>query len=309
MRLLQTALLLFVTLLILPTVTLLSGASLLPQVWECLHVLLWVAGISTLYCFLLGELTLNNSQVDKLWSLLPIAYVWIMADAGGYSPRLILMALLVTVWGIRLTTNFAMKGAYTWKFWSGEEDYRWQVLRRKPEFQPRWKWTLFNLLFICAYQNALILLFTLPALMALQYNETALAWPDFVVAGAMLFFIVFETIADAQQWRFQRRKQADRQAGRTNSDALQKGFADRGLWALSRHPNYFAEQALWICFYFFSVAAGAPWFNWTVAGCLLLIILFQGSSAFGEEISAARYPAYAAYQKKVPRFLPFGRWK
>lgn len=309
MRLLQTALLLFITLLIIPLVTLFSDITLLPSVWHCLHLLLWVTGAATLYCFLVGELTMNNSQVDKLWSVLPVAYVWIIADAGAYSPRLILMALLVTVWGIRLTTNFAMKGAYTWRFWSGEEDYRWQVLRRKPEFQPRWKWTVFNFFFICGYQNALILLFTLPALMALQFNDTALGWPDFVVAGTMLFFIAFETIADAQQWRFQRRKRADRQAGRSDSEALQKGFADRGLWALSRHPNYFAEQSLWICFYFFSVAAGAPWFNWTVAGCLLLIILFQGSSAFGEEISAGKYPEYADYQERVPRFIPLGRRK
>jgi len=36
--------------------------------------------------------------------------------------------------GIRLTANFALKGAYHWRFWGGEEDYRWQVLRGKAEF-------------------------------------------------------------------------------------------------------------------------------------------------------------------------------
>lgn len=34
------------------------------------------------------------------------------------------MAILVNLWGIRLTLNFARKGGYSWKFWEGEEDYR-----------------------------------------------------------------------------------------------------------------------------------------------------------------------------------------
>ena len=63
------------------------------------------------------------------------------------------------------------------------------------------------------------------------------------------------------------------------------------------------------CFYFFSVAASGEWLNWSAAGALLLVVLFQGSSNFSEELSAAKYPEYAAYQKRVPRFIPIGRKK
>jgi steroid 5-alpha reductase family enzyme len=244
--------------------------------------------------------------VDKLWSIVPVACAWIVAAYGDYSPRLILMCTLVTVWGIRLTVNFALKGAYRWRFWSGEEDYRWQVLRQKPEFSPRWKWTLFNLFFISGYQNALILLFTLPAIVALQNNITPLGVFDWTAAGLMLFFIAFETLADIQQWNYQKKKKAMLKTGEGLSGDYAKGFPDKGLWACSRHPNYFAEQAIWVCFYLFSVAAGGQWFNWSIAGCLLLIVLFQGSSDFSEGISAGKYPAYNEYQKKVPRFLPYG---
>lgn len=275
--------------------------------WEVLRVLLYVAGVVTLYCFIAGELTGNNSQVDKLWSILPIAYVWIMAYYGGFTPRLLLMAVLVTVWGVRLTANFALKGAYHWKFWSGEEDYRWKVLRAKDEFKPHWKWMLFNLLFICLYQNILILLFTLPALVTLQFPETPLGWLDAMAALLMLFFIVFETIADIQQWRFQSKKWALIRTGKELRDPYSKGFLDSGLWAYSRHPNYFAEQATWVSFYIFSVASGASAFNWTIAGFLLLIVLFQGSSTFAEEISSGKYPDYKQYRKKVSKMIPFPR--
>ena len=84
------------------------------------------------------------------------------------------------------------------------------------------------------------------------------------------------------------------------------GFLHTGLWARSRHPNYFAEQGIWIAFYFFSVAASGQWINWSVSGCLLLVILFRGSSSFSEEISAGKYPEYLRYQQAVPRFIPIG---
>ncbi|MEI6456660.1 MAG: DUF1295 domain-containing protein [bacterium] len=304
MKIITTAILLGITLLAVPILSFFFGTALGPLEWKALNTLTIMLVIVVAYCFIVGELTRNNSQVDKLWSLLPIAYSWIVAGYGDYSPRLVLMSILVTLWGVRLTINFAMKGAYQWRFWTGEEDYRWVVLRQKPEFQPRWKWTLFNLFFISGYQNVLIFLFTLPAIVALQNNTAPLGIIDFVAAGLMFFFIVFETIADIQQWNFQSKKWAMIKAGGELTGDYKKGFLDKGLWALSRHPNYFAEQSIWVCFYLFSIAAGGQWFNWSIAGCLLLVVLFQGSSAFSEEISAGKYPEYSAYQKKVSRFIP-----
>lgn len=306
MKIITTAILLGITLLAVPIFSYFFGTSPGPEAWKAINTLIIITAIAAGYCFIVGELSNNNSQVDKLWSILPIAYVWVVADYGDYTPRLVLMSMLVTFWGVRLTVNFAMKGAYQWRFWAGEEDYRWQVLRQKPEFKPRWKWTLFNMLFISGYQNVLILLFTLPTIVALQNNAVLLGLFDYVVAGLMLFFIGYETLADIQHWNFQSRKWAKIKAGEMLSGDYKKGFLDKGLWAFSRHPNYFAEQAIWICFYFFSVAASGQWFNWSIAGSLLLILLFQGSSNFSEEISKSKYPDYASYQKRVPRFLPFG---
>lgn len=307
MKVLTTAILLVVTLVAVPVFSYFFGLAPGPAEWKALNTLVLMMAVVIAYSFIAGELTRNNSQVDKLWSLIPIAYTWVVAGYGNFSSRLVLMSVMVTIWGARLTINFAMKGAYHWRFWSGEEDYRWQVLRRKPEFRPRWKWTLFNLFFISGYQNVLILLFTLPSVVALQNISTPIGPLDCIAAGLMLFFILFETMADIQQWKFQSRKWAKIRAGDELSGDFKKGFLDKGLWAYSRHPNYLAEQAIWMCFYLFSVAAGGQWFNWSITGCLLLIVLFQGSSAFSEEISAGKYLEYTGYQQTVPRFLPLGR--
>lgn len=65
--------------------------------------------------------------MDKLWSLLPITYAWhfathdlVSGTAAALDPRLLLLAVLITVWGVRLTYNFARKGGYRWQ----DEDYR-----------------------------------------------------------------------------------------------------------------------------------------------------------------------------------------
>ena len=273
---------------------------------ETLKTLGIIAGCSALYCFVVGELTRNNSQMDKLWSLLPIAYTWVIAARGGMTARLVVMAVLATIWGARLTFNFARKGAYKLKFWEGVEDYRWSVLRAKKEFQPRWKWALFNLFFVSIYQNALVLMTTFPALVLMNVDKP-FGWVDGLAAALMLGFICYETIADAQQWAFQSAKWKMIGAGKKLQDLpapYDKGFNTLGLWSRSRHPNYFAEQGTWCAFYIFSVGGGIGLVNWSIAGALLLIVLFQGSSAFAEEISSGKYPAYADYCQRVNRFLP-----
>jgi len=303
--------LLLISLIACPLLYIYVGPALDPAQLQVLKVLGIIAGCSALFCFVLGELTRNNSQMDKLWSLLPIVYTWVIAGVGGLKPRLVIMAVLVTLWGARLTFNFARKGAYRLKFWEGEEDYRWKVLRARKEFQPHWKWFVFNLFFICIYQNALVLMTTFPALVLM--NVTApLGWLDIVAAALMLFFIIYETVADEQQWAFQTRKWDMIKEGRKLEELpapYNKGFNTVGLWSVSRHPNYFAEQAIWCCLYLFSVAGGIGIVNWSVIGALLLIVMFLGSSALAEEISASKYPEYPAYCSQVSKFLPGKKYR
>lgn len=87
--------------------------------------------LTVLVCFVVGELTRNFSQVDKLWSLMPIVYSWLTVSAFPASPRIWLMAILVTIWGLRLSYNFYRKGGYHIIPWKGEEDYRWIRVRQK----------------------------------------------------------------------------------------------------------------------------------------------------------------------------------
>lgn len=306
---LLTILLLIFTVVVAPLICLNFGYTPNELQFDILSQMAFPVGLVIAYCFVVGEISRNNSQVDKLWSIVPIYYVWHMTLlAPELSERMVLMAILTTIWGARLTFNFARRGAYTWRFWAGEEDYRWEELRKRPGFNNKFIWGLFNLFFISAYQNVLIFSFTVPILATLSDQaDPQLNGVDYILAALMLLAVVIEFVADQQQYVFQTEKHRRIKAGEPLG-AYEVGFVSTGLWGIVRHPNYAMEQSIWIVFYFFSVVATGEWINWSIAGCVLLVILFKGSSDFSEDISAEKYPEYKEYQKRVPRFIPFTKF-
>ena len=303
--------LLLLSLVVCPILYIYVGPALNALQIETLKTIGIVAGCSALLCFTLGEITRNNSQVDKIWSLLPIVYCWIIAAKGGMHPRLVVMAVLATLWGLRLTYNFARKGAYKLRFWEGEEDYRWEKVRALPFLQNRGVWMAFDLFFISGYQNALILMLTFPALVSMGSNAP-FGVMDAVAAVLMFGFILYETIADEQQWSFQTKKWSMIKSGKKLEELpapYNKGFNTIGLWSVSRHPNYMAEQAIWVSLYLFSIGAGVGIINWSMIGALLLIVLFTASTNLVEGISSDKYPEYTNYCKKVNKFFPGRAYK
>ena len=303
--------LLLLSLVVCPILYIYVGPALNALQIETLKTIGIVAGCSALLCFTLGEITRNNSQVDKIWSLLPIVYCWIIAAKGGMHPRLIVMAVLATLWGLRLTYNFARKGAYKLRFWEGEEDYRWEKVRALPFLQNRGVWMAFDLFFISGYQNALILMLTFPALVSVG-SSAPFGVMDAVAAVLMFGFILYETIADEQQWAFQTKKWSMIKSGKKLEELpapYNKGFNTIGLWSVSRHPNYMAEQSIWVSLYLFSIGAGVGIINWSMIGALLLIVLFTASTNLVEGISSDKYPEYTNYCKKVNKFFPGKAYK
>ena len=278
-----------------------------------LKTLLIICGCSICYCFIVGEITRNYSQMDKLWSILPIVYAWVVAAKGGFRIRLVVYAMVVTLWGVRLTINFARKGAYSLKFWTGTEDYRWAIVRQNPVFRHRILWTLFNLLFISFYQNALVLAICLPAL-AVMGSSVPFGYPDALALIFAVAFLILETVADEYQWLFhQTKKKYLEEAGDLGKlpRPYDLGFNTLGPWKCMRHPNYLGEQGIWLSLYFFVVGAGVSRygvFHWSMVGPLLLVFLFMGSSALGEKISCGKYPKYRDYIDQVCKYVPVHRF-
>ena len=305
----RTAILLVVTLFAACAYTYFQAPALSDAQWALLTDLFWIWAGFTAYTIIAGELTGNCSQVDRLWSIVPIVYTGYAAYFTGWDTRATLMAGLVALWGARLTFNFARRGGYHWLPWKGEEDYRWEVLRQQAPLNKPLVWKAFNVFFICLYQMALILLFTLPIAYAWREEANPVGWADAVLTLLFTALVVWEYVADQQQWEYQKEKYRRKGTGEDLGPYYGKGFTHTGLWSLSRHPNYFAEQSIWVVFYGFSIVATGEWLNASILGAILLIFLFQGSAQFSEGLTAQKYPEYSDYQQQTPKFLPFGGFK
>ena len=308
------------------------------------------------FSFMESSLTRNYSSVDRLWSITPSVYAFISLQHGAFNQRSIVMFALISIWGIRLTHNFHRKGGYR----RGEEDYRWNNLREMRMLRHPIVWAFFNLTFISIYQHTLLFMITLPCVYVAEMNSSnnaelmvALNGFDFFASASFLFFLFIETKADNEQFAFQEAKKMYRE-GKTSNDNtindkkfkndLKNGFLSQGLFARSRHPNFFSEQMIWWSLCVFAYAQSnetSPLFlksckdlkstttskyfiriiscsvrerfnvpiclcsiHYVFLGAILLSLLFQGSTNFTESITSKKYAMYKVYQKKVNRLIP-----
>ncbi len=256
-----------------------------------------ITACSIVVSFLFSLLTGDYSWTDRLWSTLPVALAWVYAFSAGLNAPSITASLLITLWGARLTFNFARRGGYT-----GEEDYRWAILRQRIDNPVLW--TIFNLLFVAMYQQLLFIAFTSPLLLLVE--PARLAFTPLSFASIVLFALCLgiETLADQQQYTFQQAKHHLLPRLEKHEDDYERGFRTSGLFRFSRHPNYFGELGVWYSIYLFCVSFSTSLLHYTLTGPILLTLLFIGSTKFTESITKSKYPAYQAYQKSVPPILP-----
>jgi len=163
-------------------------------------------------------------------------------------------------------------------------------------------------------------------LLASKHLGDVLSFSDWVVLISLISLVVFEFISDGQQWskfplpsppphppvnplpayygaRTEYRKTAKVPKGFSRED-LDRGFNTTGLFRWSRHPNFAAEQSIWVLVYQWSCLATDSFYNWTIAGAISYLILFQSSTVFTEAVSAGKYPEYKEYQDQVAMFVP-----
>ncbi|KAL3964731.1 hypothetical protein VFPBJ_03544 [Purpureocillium lilacinum] len=255
-----------------------------------------------------SEVNRNYSQVDRMWSILPNLYIIHLATwarlAGLPHSRIDLVAAFSTLWSIRLTYNYWRRGGYN----VGSEDYRWEIVKSKV---PAFVFFLFNVTFISFIQSVLLFAFScVPAYAILLSTriEPNLTAADFAYFSVEVALVISEWFSDGQQWAYQTAKhqyQKDAKVPRGwNQADLDRGFVTSGLWAFSRHPNFFAEQSIWFVLYQWSCFATNSLYSYTFAGSAGLILLFQGSTWLTELITAGKYPEYPEYQSQVGMFIP-----
>lgn len=139
--------------------------------------------------------------------------------------------------------------------------------------------------------------------------QPTLTTPDLVLSRTLLALVIVEYFADGQQWVYHQAKAAYQKTAKVPEGwtraQMDRGFNTTGLWRYSRHPNFAAEQAIWVILYLWGcVSAGGVWWNWTAAGVIGYLGVFAGSTPITEWISQGKYPEYKVYKERVGRFVP-----
>jgi steroid 5-alpha reductase family enzyme len=234
---------------------------------------------ATLAVFVASMVVGNSSLYDPYWSVAPPVIV--LAWTSHLTGRQLLVDVLVLVWAVRLTANWA-------RGWRGlgHEDWRYVQIREQNK-APWWLVSLTGIQLMPTLTVFAGLLAVWPA-----YNAKPLNAVDAIAVVVTVAAIAVEAVADIQLHRF---------AG----DPANRGkIADRGLWKRSRHPNYLGEIAFWWGLWLFGLAAAPSWW-WTVAGPILMVLLFAFVSVpMMDRRSLARRPAYAEHMRRVPALLP-----
>jgi steroid 5-alpha reductase family enzyme len=226
-------------------------------------------------------------QTEKFFDITGgITYITLVVLAVLLSPKLdvrsILLALLVAIWALRLGTFL-----FTRIQKAGKDD-------RFDEIKP----LFFRFLNVWTIQ-ALWVTFTASAALIAITTSVRKEMDCYSVIGALvwLFGFIFEVAADAQKSRF-------------NADPANKGkFIQTGLWARSRHPNYFGEIVLWIGIAVIAIPVLQGW-QWVglISPLFVTLLLTRVSGIPLLEQKADKkwggQEDYEAYKKKTPVLIP-----
>jgi steroid 5-alpha reductase family enzyme len=196
-----------------------------------------------------------------------------------------LVAVLAMLWALRLGGHILIRTL------AGGEDPRYRQLAEEwgPAFPRRLFWFL-QLQAVCALFLALSVLLA-------AHNPGALRWND--IAGIVLLAagIMGEGLSDLQLARFR--------ANPANGQRV----CNEGLWALSRHPNYFFEWLCWLAYPLIAIdLTGAyPWGWLALSGPAFmywLLVHVSGVPPLEAHMLRSRGHAYSAYQSRVSAFFP-----
>ena len=253
----------------------------------CLIAMVVILGVMTT-AWIVVVRSHNAGWIDVFWTygtglvgVLTALSPW----AGEISARQWLAAALVAVWSIRLGTYVAVRVA------GSEEDQRYRDL--KAQWGDGFARNVFGLIIVQAPATAILCL----SIAAGALRPGPLGWTDAAAALILVVAIVGETVADRQMKAFK-------------ADTANKGqVMDKGLWGLSRHPNYLFEWFGWLAWPVMAIDLTGGWSAgwWSLAAPIVMFVILNfltGVPPLERAMLKSKGKAYADYQSRVGAFFP-----
>ena len=227
----------------------------------------------------------DASIVDTFWGVGFTAIAWIcFAITNGYAPRKLIISTLVTIWGLRLASHIFRRNH------GKGEDFRYRRMRARHQE----RFALVSLFTVFGLQGLLMWVISLPVQVAQVSPAPArLTWLDLLGVAVWTVGFLFEAVGDYQLMRF---KADPDNAGKV---------MERGLWAYTRHPNYFGDATLW--WGLFLIALATPGGIWTIISPAIMTFLLMKVSgvALLEKSLVKTKPEYQDYIRRTSAFFPW----
>ncbi len=240
-----------------------------------------ILGLMTII-WLISLVIKDSSIVDIFWGSGFVVLAWFYNFASdGYGTRQLLLAIIVTLWGLRLS------GYIGWRNIGKGEDFRYQKWRA--EAGRSWWWKSYFRVYVL--QGVILWIVASPLLAANFYDTNHLNLMDFV--GVLLWAIglFFETVGDYQLAHFK-------------ANPANKGkVMDQGLWRYTRHPNYFGDAVVWWGFWAIALAAGGFWTIYSPIIMTFFLMKVSGVALLEKTLIESK-PQYADYIQRTNAFFP-----
>jgi steroid 5-alpha reductase family enzyme len=232
--------------------------------------------------FLIGRRIGRYNVVDVAWGL---GFVAVAAGAaalgtGDLFRRMLLLAL-VSIWGVRLAWHMIVKSAG-----NGEDPRYRDLLRGDPSAG-------FVIRKVFVVQAAATWFVALPLQLSATLGPTPVMLRPVLYAGVAVWLagLTFEAVGDQQLRRFK-------------ADPANKGaIMDRGLWAWTRHPNYFGDASVWWGLWLVSITGWIPLAT-VLSPVLMTYFLVYATGARLTEKYMAKRPGFDEYRSCTSFFVP-----
>lgn len=235
--------------------------------------------------FVVSLIKKRNDVADVAWGLGFILMTWTSFFLSGDSgTRGLLVGVLVSIWGLRLAWHIHARNK------GKAEDYRYLAWRKE------WgKWFyLRSYVQVYLLQGMFLFLIVMPVLLINKSAGTALGLLDFLGVTVWLFGFYFESVGDAQLARFIKDP--------ANKGKLMQG----GLWAYTRHPNYFGEVTQWWGLWIIAFSVPNGWVG-IIGPVTITFLILKVSGIPMLEKKMEENPEFAEYKRKTSVFIPLPR--
>ena len=240
--------------------------------------------VATAGTFVFSIIFKNSSVYDPYWSVQPIVIIFAFAIGKKLNAMRILTLVVISLWGIRLTANWA----YTFKNLN-HQDWRYTMLKEKTGvFYP-----LINFLGIHLFPTLVVYACVLPAvyifLLDLQINLLSV-----VFFAVSVFAFTLQGVSDVQMHAYRKERTGN--------------FIRRGLWKYSRHPNYLGEILMWwgVALVFITALPNMWYLDmWYLgAGALINTLMFLFVSIPMADKRQSKKQGFSEYKAQTRMLLP-----